>query len=179
MTEKQSKVKKVLILVVFIQFLVLIGMYINSVIPLYFGSQIKVKTLPVDPRSLFRGHYVRLPYEFSRIKSESINDLGDKDLRNGDYLYISLKQDKDGLHTMSQVNINKPSKGIFIRGRIQNKYYRKNRDEYRVKYNIEAFFAPKDKALEIEKKLRRGGIAVLMVMKNGKVALKAIESNKS
>jgi len=42
---------------------------------------------------------------------------------------------------------------------------------FRVKYGIEAFFAPKIKALQLEKDLRSGGVAVLMVSSGGKARL--------
>ena len=32
------------------------------------GKEIRVKVVPVDPRSLFRGNYARLNYDFSRLK---------------------------------------------------------------------------------------------------------------
>ena len=36
--------------------------------PLWTGKEIRVKVVPVDPRSLFRGNYARLNYDFSRLE---------------------------------------------------------------------------------------------------------------
>ena len=59
---------------------------------------------------------------------------------------------------------------MFLRGRVIGFL-----PEYQwVRYGIEAFFAPKEKALELEKELRNGGIAVLMVARNGRAALKDV-----
>ena len=44
----------------------------------------------------------------------------------------------------------------------------------RVKYGIEAYFAPKERALELEDKLRDGGVAELMVTSSGQVALRDV-----
>ncbi len=40
-----------------------------------------------------------------------------------------------------------------------------------IKYGIEAFFAPRERALQLEKDLRGGGVAVLMVSSGGKARL--------
>ena len=42
---------------------------------------------------------------------------------------------------------------------------------------IEAFFAPKEKALKLEKDLRNGGTAILMVARSGNAALKDVIPN--
>jgi hypothetical protein len=41
-------------------------------------------------------------------------------------------------------------------------------------YGIEAYFAPEKKAQILEKEMGQGGIAVVMVAKNGKAALKEV-----
>ncbi len=41
-------------------------------------------------------------------------------------------------------------------------------------YGIEAFFAPKEKALKLEEDLRDGGVTVLMVSAGGKARIKAV-----
>ena len=63
---------------------------------------------------------------------------------------------------------------MYLRGRIENRRYSGKTKYFRLKYGIEAFFAPKEKALALEKDLRDGGVAILMVSKNGKARLKDI-----
>ena len=46
----------------------------------------------------------------------------------------------------------------------------------RILYGIEAFFAPKEKALELEKKLQKGALAEIMIASNGKATLKNVIS---
>ena len=50
-------------IVIAFQIFVLAGEYTNAVYPLWTGQEIKLKTVPVDPRSLFRVNYARLRYE--------------------------------------------------------------------------------------------------------------------
>lgn len=54
-----------LTLTICLQLMVLTTEFVSSVWPLWFGKPILLKTVPVDPRSLFRGNYVLLNYEIS------------------------------------------------------------------------------------------------------------------
>jgi len=159
-----------LLIAALFQLLVLTGMVGLSAMPLWTGEEIKVKTIPVDPRSMFRGNYARLSYDISEVGIEHAN----KKLRNGDVVYVSLYQAESGLYEFSKASLTKPQQGVFLRGRIQTHRYDSNQKAYDVKYGIEAFFAPKKKALALENDLRDGGIAVLMVSSSGKARLKDV-----
>ena len=159
-----------LLIAVLFQLLVLIGMVGLSAMPLWTGHEVKVKTIPVDPRSMFRGNYARLRYELSEVEIEHSN----KKIRNGEVVYVSLLQAEGGLYEFSQASLVKPQEGVFLRGRIQTHRYSNNQQPFQVKYGIEAFFAPKDKALALEDDLRDGGVAVLMVSASGKARLKDV-----
>lgn len=163
-----------LLIAVLFQLLVLIGMVGLSAMPLWTGQEIKVKTIPVDPRSMFRGNYARLRYELSEIEI----DRSDKKIRNGEVVYVSLIQAENGLFEFSNASLDKPQNGIYLRGRIQTNRYSDKQKTHRVKYGIEAFFAPKVKALALEEDLRDGGVAVLMVASSGKARLKDVIGNK-
>lgn len=163
----KKKIGVALILALGFQCIVLTGMVVSSALPLWTGKQIRVKTVPVDPRSLFRGNYARLAYPFSRVDAEKMPDKND--LRNGEIVYVLLKPGKDDLHEFDRVVLEKPAHGLFLRGRVQSRH-----QTVRIRYGIEAFFAPKEKALQLEKDLQTEGIAVLMVSKSGKARLKAV-----
>ena len=159
-------------IVIVFQCIVLAGEYIKAVYPLWTGQEIKLKTVPVDPRSLFRGNYARLRYEISNIKAEDINKL--KTPRHGEIIYIKLKAETDGLYAYNGVSLSKPQNAVYIRGRIQTGRFMRRSGNYQVKYGIEAYFAPKEKAMDLEEKLRNKGVAKVMVAKNGKAALKEV-----
>lgn len=156
------------------QFCVLTGMYILAEIPFWTGTEIKVKTIPVDPRSMFRGNYARLRYDISEIEATHFPEV--EDLRNGEIVYIALKKSDKDIYEFSQVTLSQPNSGVYLRGRIENRRYDDRNKSFRLKYGIEAFFAPKEKALALEKDLRDGGVAILMVSKSGKARLKDIIS---
>lgn len=161
-------------IVIVFQFVVLAGEYINAVYPLWVGQEIKLKTVPVDPRSLFRGNYARLRYEISSIKTKDINEL--KIPRNGERIYIKLKAEENGIYVYEGVSLNKPGDAVFIRGRIQTDNNADRLGNYQVKYGIEAYFTKKKKAIALEKKLRNKAFAKVMIAKNGKAALSDVLS---
>ena len=155
-----------LIAIIVFQLLVLILEYGNAVLPLITGEEIRIKVIPVDPRSMFRGNYACLNYEIRQL----ILSNNSRDPRMNEIIYVRLKQNENGLYEDEDASLTKPESGIFIRGRSQTT----RMGETTVRYGIEAFFAPKEKALELERKLRAGGIAVVMIYKNGKPALKDV-----
>lgn len=159
-----------LCLVIAFQLLVLVAEYGNSVYPLLTGKEIKLKTIPVDPRSLFRGNYARLNYDISLINGMDLYKT--TFLRNGETVYVKLTPDADGFHVYDGISLKPPDEGLFIRGRIQASGLSGRR--FRVMYGIEAWFAPKEKALALEKRFRTKGAATIMIAKNGKAALKDI-----
>ena len=57
---------------VLLQLMVLSGMLVLAAMPLWTGKEIRVKVVPVDPRSLFRGNYARLNYDFSRLEKGAL-----------------------------------------------------------------------------------------------------------
>ena len=164
----RSKIASGLVAAIAFQLLVLVGMVVNAALPLWTGTEIRVRTVPVDPRSLFRGNYVRLAYEFETLPEDALSEEGGA--RYGEVVHVRLERDDGGEHAYAGVSLAPPSEGVFLRGRVVGYL-----PEYqRVRYGIEAFFAPKEKALKLEKDLRNGGIAVLMVAGNGRAALKDV-----
>ena len=146
------------------QLVVLATEYLSSVWPLWFGSAVILKTAPVDPRSLFRGNYVRLNYDISTIDRE----LTSERFKNNEVGYVTLKEE-DGVFVAAGLHHEKPRTGVFIRGRV------KGLDSgYRMKYGIEAYFMPKEKALETERSVRQGATAEVFLLDSGKPAIAAL-----
>jgi len=158
--------------IVIFQIIVLIAEYTNAVYPLWTGQEINLETRPIDPRSMFRGNYARLRYEISEIPGADINEEGNP--RNGEIVYVILKGIENGVYSYHGASLKKPQDGMFIRGRIQSYSRSKRSEKYLVKYGIEALFAPKEKALRLERSLRKQGVAKIMLARNGKATLKDV-----
>lgn len=150
------------------QMMVLVTEYLSSVWPLWFGNPITLETKPVDPRSLFRGNYVLLNYTISDVSK----NLTHEDFKPGEVGYVTLKEE-DGLFVASALQREKPETGIYIRGRVK-----KVKPDYRLKYGIEAYFMPKEKALQTERSVRGGAQAEIFLLGNGKAALSKLICTK-
>ncbi|MCF6313924.1 MAG: GDYXXLXY domain-containing protein [Verrucomicrobiales bacterium] len=154
-------------LAIAMQVVVVAGMLGNAALPLWLGKEIRVKTVPRDPRSLFRGNYARLDYEIGRLHKDELK--AGVSFRSGEVVYVSLQKDENGIYGYKAVSSERPDEGVFLRGRVERHY-----NDLEIEYGIEAFFAPKEKALKLERDLSKGGVAILMVMDNGRVALKDV-----
>lgn len=161
---KQRTLGLALLAALTLQVVILAGVFVNGFYPLWLGKEIRVETRPVDPRDLFRGNYARLGYDFSTLPATGF--------RPGDVIYLPLEQDGDlwrGLTPSHQP----PAQGLYLRGRVSGLPWGGTR---RVTYGIEALFAPKEKALQLERELRDGAVAVLKLAPNGRAALVTVET---
>lgn len=148
-------------LTLLLQMGVLAAEYLGSVWPLWFGNAIMVKTAPVDPRSLFRGNYVQLSYAISSVDDKLTSD----DFSYGEVGYVTLRKEGD-LYVATGLQRERPSDGTFIRGRVRSTF-----NGYRLEYGIEAYFMPKDKALQTEKEVVQGARAEIYLLPSGKAAI--------
>ncbi|PVZ68350.1 GDYXXLXY domain-containing protein [Pelagibaculum spongiae] len=172
----KSSVGKWLLVFILLQGCILAGILIKSAIPLWTGQQIRVKMNPVDPRSLFRGNYAQITYPFSQVSADKFEQP--ELLREGEIVYASLKPSADNLWVLDSVSLETPAGGVFLRGRMAQMISWREPKVFRIKYGVEAWFAPKDKALALEAQLRdKSGVAVLKVADNGQARIESIEAN--
>jgi len=147
------------------QILVLASEYLGSVWPLWFGTPVMLKTVPVDPRSLFRGNYVRLNYDISAISKKKSHGR----FKPSEVGYVTL-QEEGGVFVATGLYRDRPESGVYIRGRITSVA-----SDYRLKYGIEAYFMPKEKALKTELSVRQGANAEVFLLDNGKAAISRLK----
>lgn len=113
------------------------------------GKEIVLKTRPVDPRSLFRGHYARLHYDIATLSLADFSTTAEKWKRH-EKIFVVLKKDKDGFWVADTIAKERPvavAGKITIAGRLKNTYGKK----LRIRYGIEKYFAAKKDALELER----------------------------
>ncbi len=112
------------------------------------GYEVVLKTEPVDPRDLFRGHYARLNYSISTIRG--IKPAGGGRLKKHDRVYVALKPGDNGYWNAVAINQDMPKSKpgmAVIRGEV-----RWNGDRMiNLRYGIERYFAPKAEALRLER----------------------------
>ncbi|MCB1520880.1 MAG: GDYXXLXY domain-containing protein [Hyphomicrobiaceae bacterium] len=142
------------------------------------GREIALDVVPVDPRSLFRGDYVILSYEMSRIPAATLP----QDIRTGDRVLIALAQ-RDGAWVVTGAGT--PAKppaaasapgAVSIAGHVQHRTH----DAWPsgnlvVRYGIESFFVPEGTGKEIEGNVAaRKVIAHVALRRDGTAALKGL-----
>jgi uncharacterized membrane-anchored protein len=81
------------------------------------GKRVLLRTVPVDPRDIFRGDYVRLNYEISNLDLDALRFAGK--VKPNDRVYVSLDVGPDGTYRASRVKAEPPAGGIFIQGRAR------------------------------------------------------------
>mgnify|MGYP000283011090 CR=1 FL=1 len=159
------KNKSLIYLVVLFQILILGGMFVKAFYPVVVGKPIKLKVLPIDPRDLFRGNYVNLNYDFSRIDLDSVsNDLDSMTLSTltyGDELFIELALDAtnefyETVGIWTDISKKTNPKNIILKGtRKQNSFIRMgNNKTINISAGIESYFTKKENALDLEDKMR-------------------------
>ncbi len=137
------------------------------------GREIVLKTEPIDPRDIFRGHYARLGYEISAIPLTAMK-AGERPKR-GQSIYVAVRKGADGLWHFAGVAFASwpgrvPEDVVLLKGRVRHVW----RKEIRVDYGIERYFAPRQRALRIERmgRGRRQPLGVILrVSPRGKAAI--------
>jgi uncharacterized membrane-anchored protein len=158
-------------LVVLAQILVLGFMAGQREYILRFGSTVYLRTAPIDPRDIFRGDFVRLDYEISRIEVSAMKGTLKEHLLDRDkVVYAVLSQGAEGLARLDYATDVEPDQDLYIRGRlIGGGRFSAGRGSGRMKYGIEQLFVEQGAGRAIEK--RRGGRDGLQIPLEVAVAL--------
>ncbi len=80
------------------------------------GERVLLRTVPVDPRDIFRGDYVRLGYAISTLNLDRLEGE-DKFVRN-ENVYVVLRKNADGSYSPTATLDTPPPGGRFIKGRV-------------------------------------------------------------
>lgn len=159
-------------LVTIIWVLAIGGIWANHHSQLTHGKEIVLKTVPVDPRDMFRGEYVILNYDISNITRAKDNPMVIDYFRNNQIAYANLLPNEDGTYRLSKLTRKAPEDAVFIRGRVKSA--RNNR--YALEYGIESFFLPEGEGKVYEEARNKHKLyAVVSVSPHGVAKLKRLE----
>jgi uncharacterized membrane-anchored protein len=129
--------------------LIIVGFIANKELTLRTGQEVLLKTIPVDPRDLFRGDYVILRYDLSTIDLNRLSG-GSQSLKQGNVVYVTLSVGEK-YATVSSVSTVQPTGGLFLKGRVKQLQW----NHMTVEYGIESYFVPEGKGRTIERQLGR------------------------
>jgi uncharacterized membrane-anchored protein len=160
--------------VVLAQTAVLTYMVIDRVTLLRTGSEIILPIIPVDPRDLFRGEYVRLSYGISSVLATLVE--GPRPQRN-EVLYVTVEKnaDDEGWHAVRAArtfgSLHPEKHHVVLKGRV---LFGSAAAET-VNYGIESYFVPQGEGRRLEELARSRKLAVLVAVdKAGNAAIKGL-----
>ena len=141
------------------------------------GREVVLEVVPVDPRSLFRGDYVILGYDMSRIDTPS----GMSRPKRGEDIYVTLQKGDGGKWTVAGASLEPPTGAtadqVVLKGRVQ---YSSPGSEQApaqtgVRYGIESFFVPEGTGRELEALVRERKLSALIAVDNeGNAGIKGL-----
>lgn len=137
---------KLFLLIGIFWLIIIIGFIAPKEFTLRTGKEVLLKTVPVDPRDLFRGDYVILHYEISILDLNNIT-ADYTDVKIGDKIYVVLKKE-NSYGVASKIFMNSPKdEELFLKGIVKNVQDK----SLSVEYGIESYFVPEGKGREIER----------------------------
>jgi uncharacterized membrane-anchored protein len=156
------------------QLVVLAGMIAVRGIPYFTGETVLLQVVPIDPRDMFRGDYVILGYEFSRLPPGGIEKLAPVGSREASakikdqIVYVSLVPQPDGIHYRSGgFSLTPPPSGKFLRGKIVG--------WNRIEFGIENFFVQEGTGHKYEDAIRSRHLwAEVAVTTDGRAVVKGL-----
>lgn len=130
------------------------------------GREVVLEVVPVDPRSLFRGDYVTLGYQMSRLAVPS----GTPRPKRGDDIYVTLQKGEGDTWTVAGSSAQPPAvqnaDQIVLKGRVD--YATTGSDQSPaqtfVRYGIESFFVPEGTGRELEALVREKKLSALIAV---------------
>ncbi|HII79780.1 MAG TPA: hypothetical protein HA261_05165 [Methanosarcina sp.] len=179
--------KKIFYLTVVFWLLIFSGFILYKEYTLRTGTEVLLKTEPVDPRDLFRGDYVTLNYEISTLNLGEI-PAEDPYFEYNDRIYLALEIE-NGYGVPKKIYKNPPDDELYIKGTVKELIYDWEEDkegliaeeprikELRIEYGIESYFVPEGRGREIESQQWTGreGVDVKVVVdKFGNAVIKSL-----
>lgn len=154
-----------------IPFLILIAMISRPLLTTYLGSELIIKTKPVDPRDLFRGDYVSLSYEINDIDFTLLdsnlqsrldpNDYTSFDFLNQEKIYVILEA-YENYYRVHSASIDKPNQKLYLIAKYQYPIWgNETPSKYNgisVRYNLDKYFVPENTGQSLEEKSREGAL---------------------
>lgn len=145
------------------------------------GSEVKLKTQPVDPRDFLRGDYVVLNYEISSVAAAELKDQPAPS-RHAD-VYVRLAPNAEGFHSAVSVHrepIAVTAPEVLIRGRVVygancGDNVRLFCDRLQLNYGIERYFVPEGEGARVEQARRDGQVTIVAAVTSaGRAAIKRL-----
>ncbi|MBN4061478.1 MAG: hypothetical protein COB41_01290 [Proteobacteria bacterium] len=169
---------KAILIIVVVLTLTLVGMIAKKQYTLNTGALVVLKTTPVDPRSLFRGDYVRLNYAISRLNVNQFPLL--HELEEHDPVFVALK--KQGVFWQPIAVFKSMPEAendtVVIKGYINSSSRGGWNAQVSIRYGIENYFVPEGEGRDLEGLRNQGNISMRIAVDGfGNSGIKAVLLN--
>ncbi|MCB1477354.1 MAG: GDYXXLXY domain-containing protein [Tepidamorphaceae bacterium] len=141
------------------------------------GREITIKTVPIDPRSLFRGDYVILRYDISRIDLAGFD--APEDIREGERLNAVITPAGEGEWKAVSLSRDWPqavaNSDAVLTGHVASVYGASGSRTARMRYGIESYFVPEGEGKKLEDMVRERALSVIVAVgEDGRAAIKGL-----
>ncbi|WEZ83555.1 GDYXXLXY domain-containing protein [Rhizobium sp. 32-5/1] len=128
------------------------------------GTDVVLKTVPVDPRDLLRGDYVILAYDISTIAADKVTGGFPKESTDAQ-MSVRLEKQADGFWTVSEASFaDLTAKDGSVIARTQPFFYYPTPDAPQaaisVEYGIERYYVPEGEGLVLEEARNASALSV-------------------
>ncbi len=140
------------------------------------GTEVVLQSGMVDPRDLFRGHYVVLNLTIGRLASTDVKVDGEFEFKEP--VYVSLKKGENEFWEADTLYAEYPSdiSAPVIRGEYNSRNVLVGSNQnHQIRFPIDRFFAEKSHAKDLEKVRRDRNLGVVIALdEKGNAAIKGI-----
>ena len=141
---------------------------------------VTLKVVPIDPRDLFRGDYVVLNYDISRLDLSKL--AGTDAVAPGNNVFVRLEKSESTWTAvaLSLVHEQPSDTGMSLKAQIlsMDAPDAEGSRFVTLTYGIESYFVPQGTGLAIEDAARRGTITIdVAVDTQGRAAIKAVRQD--
>jgi uncharacterized membrane-anchored protein len=178
MTASRNKILMSLAVLALAHTAVLAYMVVDRVRLLKSGREITLPIVPVDPRDLFRGEYVRLGYAVGTVPVRLLEGPAP---RENEAFYVVLEKKPDGVWQSVKVTSAIPQETspdrIVLKARAVYGWPASDSTDasVRVRYGIESYFVPEGQGKKLEALAREKKLATLLAVDTrGNAAIKGL-----
>lgn len=160
------------------------------------GQEVRLRTVPVDPRDLLRGDYVVLRYDISQLDTRKIKTRAAGRFRYNQRAYVTLQKTDDGFWKAVALSDTPPAQlapdTALIAGyvrRVHAPFVRRGKRDGQaapkceglcqiiyLRYGIEKYFVPEGQGKALEKQRNQRRVAVLVrLSKTGQAAIAGLD----
>ena len=122
-----------------------------------YGRTVTLRTLPVDPRDLLYGDYVRLNYTISQVPVSLWQETTPPRRRQAVFVVLHpVGEAYEAMRIYAQEPTELPADQLVLRGWIADRYRR----SLHIRYNLERYYVPEGKGKELERKGKQHSMLV-------------------